>query len=213
MPGTPCFDEEFREKLHALFEWRRDVRHFRSDPVPGEAIERLVHVAALSPSVGYAQPWRFVRVDDAARRTAVIESFERSNVQAQAEYADEDAAKYVRLKLAGLRDAPVHLAAFCDESTQTGKGLGRRTMPEMLAYSATNAIYTIWLAARAEGIGLGWVSILEPGEVKRALEVPDEWKLIAYLCVGYPVEDHDTPELLRAGWESRDERATTLYRR
>ena len=86
-------------------------------------------------------------------------------------------------------------------------------MPEMLAFSAANAVYTFWLAARAHGIGAGWVSILEPDVVSQALDVPQEWKLIAYLCVGYPLEDRDTPELERAGWETRDDRATTLYER
>lgn len=209
----PEFDDAFRAKLHELFEWRRDVRHFRPEPLDDAAIEDLVRVAGLSPSVGYAQPWRFVRVDDAARRQAVAASFERANADALASYDAPDAAKYVRLKLAGLREAPVHLAVFCDDATGAGKGLGRRTMPEMLAYSAANAIYTVWLAARARGIGIGWVSILEPDEVRRALDVPEQWRLIAYLCAGYPQEEHDTPELARAGWERRDERATTLYRR
>ena len=186
---------------------------FPQHPLDDGAIERLVHVAALSPSVGFSQPWRFVRVDDPARRSAVIESFERSNAAALASYGDADAAKYLRLKLAGLREAPVHLAVFCDEATPAGKGLGRATMPETLAYSAANAVYTFWLAARAEGIGAGWVSILEPEIVKGALDVPADWKLVAYLCVGYPVEAHDAPELQRAGWESRDERAVTVYRR
>jgi 5,6-dimethylbenzimidazole synthase len=206
----PQFDDAFRARLHDLFRWRRDVRHFRVDPVPGEAIEALVRETALSPSVGYSQPWRFVRVDTAQRRAAVIASFERANADALSGYSGDDAMKYAALKLAGLRDAPVHLAVFCDESTTTGKGLGRATMPEMLTYSAANAVYTFWLAARARGIGAGWVSILEPEIVTTALEVPAEWKLIAYLCVGYAVEDHDQPELERAGWESRDDRAITL---
>ncbi|MBV8529806.1 MAG: 5,6-dimethylbenzimidazole synthase, partial [Candidatus Eremiobacteraeota bacterium] len=148
MATEPKFDDAFRRKLHQLFEWRRDVRHFRPDPVPGELVEELVHEAALSPSVGFAQPWRFVRVDEPARRQVVIDSFERSNARAIDSYENEDAARYVRLKLAGLREAPVHLAVFCDESTQTGKGLGRQSMPEMLAYSSANAVYTVWLAAR-----------------------------------------------------------------
>jgi 5,6-dimethylbenzimidazole synthase len=207
----PRFDDSFRTRLHDLFRWRRDVRHFRSDPIPNATIEALVQETALSPSVGYSQPWRFVRVDAPERRSAVIESFERANADALRGYAGDDAAKYAALKLAGLRDAPVHLAVFCDASTTTGKGLGRATMPETLAYSAANAVYTFWLAARAHDIGAGWVSILEPERVTDALDVPKEWKLIAYLCVGYPVEDNDSPELERAGWESRDDRAVTLY--
>ncbi|MGA8534693.1 MAG: 5,6-dimethylbenzimidazole synthase [Candidatus Tumulicola sp.] len=211
--NSPQFDEAFRAKLRELFEWRRDVRHFRSDPVDGAVLERLVRTASLAPSVGFSQPWRFVCVDDAARRDAVVASFERANAGALAEYGDDDAARYARLKLAGLREAPVHLAVFNDESTQVGRGLGTRTMPETRAYSTAVAVYTFWLAARAEGIGVGWVSILEPHQVERALDVPAQWTLVAYLCVGYPKEEHDTPELLRAGWEFRDERATTLHRR
>jgi len=209
----PEFDEAFRSKLHDLFAWRRDVRHFLPDPVDDAAIERFVRTAALAPSVGFSQPWRFVRVDDAARRGAVIASFERANAEALAAYPGDESAAYARLKLSGLHDAPVHLAVFCDEATATGKGLGRRTMPETLAYSAVMAVYTFWLAARTEGVGVGWVSILEPDVVRRALEVDAEWRLIAYLCVGYPKESNETPELLRAGWEMRDERAAEIYRR
>ena len=209
----PVFDERFRELLATLFRWRRDVRHFRDDPVDRTTLEELVNVAALSPSVGFAQPWRFVHVEDPQRRHAVTASFERANAGALAGYSGADAAKYASLKLAGLRDAPAHVAVFCDESTATGKGLGRMTMPETLAYSAANAVYTFWLAARARGIGAGWVSILEPELVTHVLDVPSDWKLIAYLCVGYPAEEHDAPELERAGWERRDERARTLYER
>lgn len=209
----PQFDEAFREKLRELLTWRRDVRHFRSDPVDEQLLEGLIEAASLSPSVGYSQPWRFVRVDSPERRAAVIASFERANADALAAYDNDAAARYAHLKLAGLREAPVHLAVFCDDSTTTGKGLGRSTMPEMLAYSAAMAVYTFWLAARAEGIGAGWVSIFEPDVVTGALNVPEGWQLIAYLCVGYPLEEHDTPELERAGWEIRDADSTTIYHR
>ena len=211
--SAPRFDDTFRARLHDLFRWRRDVRHFRPDPLPADALERLVRETALSPSVGYSQPWRFVRVSSPERRAAITDSFERANADALAGYAGNDAKKYATLKLSGLREAPVHLAVFCDESTATGKGLGRATMPETLAYSAANAIYTFWLAARSEGIGAGWVSILEPEVVTKALDVPAQWKLIGYLCVGYPADEFDTPELERAGWERQDERALTLHER
>jgi len=209
----PDFDDAFCDRLAELFRWRRDVRHFRSEPVPRHVLEELVALAALSPSVGFSQPWRFVRVADAARRNAVIASFERANAEALAGYEGTDAAKYATLKLAGLREAPAHLAVFCDTATPRGKGLGRATMPETLAYSAANAVYTLWLAARARGIGVGWVSILEPGVVSRTLDVPGTWNLIAYLCIGYPVAEADSPELERAQWESRDPDSTTLHER
>jgi 5,6-dimethylbenzimidazole synthase len=210
---APDFDEAFRAKLRDLFAWRRDVRHFRSEPIDRVVLERLLRVAALAPSVGFSQPWRFVSVEDPSRRAAAIASFERANADALNAYDESDGARYAKLKLSGMREAPVHLAVFCDCDTPVGKSLGRRTMPETLAYSATMAVYAFWLAARAEGIGVGWVSILEPEVVSAALDVRPEWKLIAYLCVGYAETDDETPELQRAGWETRDERALELYRR
>ncbi len=211
--STHSFDRAFRERLAELFRWRRDVRHFRSDPLDPTTLQTLVREAALSPSVGYSQPWRFVEVRDPARRAAAIDSFSRANGDALRGMSGPDAEKYAALKLSGMREAPTHLAVFCDCGTPSGKGLGRATMPETLAYSAVMAIYTFWLAARAEGIGVGWVSILEPDVVTAALDVPEGWQLIAYLCVGYPEDDHDRPELERVGWESRDERSATLYTR
>ncbi len=197
------FSSEFADELDELLRWRRDVRHFRREPLPDGLLESLLERAALAPSVGYSQPWRFVRVDESERRSAVIASFERANAAALASYHGDDAHHYAQLKLAGLREAPVHLAVFCDEATRTGKGVGRATMPEMLDYSAVMAVFVVWLAARARGIGMGWVSILEPDIVTATLEVPTDWRLIAYLCIGYPTEENDTPELARTGWEHR----------
>ena len=149
-------------------------------------------------------------VESAARRAAVVASFERANADALASYEGERAATYARLKLSGLCEAPVHLAVFCDGETSTGSGLGARTMPETLAYSTAMAIYTFWLAARARGVGVGWVSILEPETVCGALDVPAHWRFVAYLCVGYPSETSVTPELKRVGWEDFDARSTDL---
>ncbi|WP_374468025.1 5,6-dimethylbenzimidazole synthase [Ferrovibrio sp.] len=201
--SPPVFDDAFQDKLKELMAWRRDVRRFRTDPVPGELIARLLEVAALAPSVGNSQPWRFVLVEDATRRQKVIANFEAANAEALADYSGEQARLYASLKLAGLKEAPVHLAVFCDEGTAQGHGLGRRTMPEMLDYSAVMAVYGFWLAARAHGLGVGWVSIFEPEALARDLDVPDDWKLVAYLCVGWPEDEQATPELERAGWEHR----------
>lgn len=199
----PDFDPAFREKLRDLMVWRRDVRHFRSDPVDATLIQHLLEVAALAPSVGNSQPWRFMLVEDTARRAKIIANFEHENAEALGDYKGEQAKLYASLKLAGLKEAPVHLAVFCDEGTDQGHGLGRRTMPEMLDYSSVMAVYGFWLAARAHGIGAGWVSILDPATACRDLEAPPEWRLIAYLCVGYPAEQTDEPELERRGWEHR----------
>jgi 5,6-dimethylbenzimidazole synthase len=211
--AEPVFDAGFREQLETLFQWRRDVRKFRPDPVPPECLARLLEQVALAPSVGYSQPWRFVLVEDPARRRAVRADFLRCNADALADYHGERARLYAGLKLDGLDQAPVHLAVFTDHGTATGHGLGQRTMPETLDYSTVMAIFTLWLAARTHGIGMGWVSILTPDEIARILEVPEGWSLTAYLCLGYPAEETDTPELARAGWERRDAAAATLVRR
>lgn len=201
--GEPDFDARFQEQLLDLFRWRRDVRRFRRDPIPSDALDALLEVATLSPSVGLSQPWRFVKVDDHGRRRAVHACFARCNAEALASYAEDRARQYAALKLAGLQEAPAHLAVFCDDSTQTGHGLGRRTMPETLWYSVVTAIHTLWLAARAQGLGVGWISILDPDELRGVLDVPEAWRFIAYLCIGYPEEATDEPELARAGWERR----------
>ncbi len=161
--APPCFDASFRSLLTELFRWRRDVRRFRCDPVDANVIEELVALATLAPSVGHSQPWRFVSVEDAERRRAVIDNFNRCNAAALASYEGEAAALYARLKLAGLCEAPVHLAVFCEKAPDAGHGLGRMTMPETLAYSVVGAVQNLALAARAHGLGVGWISILDPG--------------------------------------------------
>ncbi len=197
------FDAAFRAEFADLVAWRRDVRRFRNDAVPEETLDALLRLAEFSPSVGNCQPTRFVRVDDDGRRAAVRANFEAANREALGAYHGERAELYAKLKLAGLSEAPVHLAVFCDEATGQGHGLGARTMPETRRYSAVCALYTFWLAARAYGLGVGWVSILDPTTLAETLDVPPDWAFIAYLCVGWPQEENLTPELERAGWQAR----------
>jgi 5,6-dimethylbenzimidazole synthase len=200
---APAFDDAFRAQLFALLAWRRDVRRFRPDPLPEGTLDRLIETACLSPSVGLSQPWRFVTVADACRREAVRSEFRARNAEALAAYAGERAGRYAALKLEGLSEAPDQFAVFCDRTTQVGHGLGRRTMPEMAEYSVVAAISTLWLAARAQGIGMGWISILDPARVTEILEVPPAWRFIGYFCLGYAQREDDRPELERAGWEER----------
>ncbi len=197
------FDAAFEADLDRLFRWRRDVRHFRTAAVDETLFRRVVEAAWLAPSVGLSQPWRFVTVDDAARRAAVRADFQRCNAEALNAQSTDRAAVYARLKLAGLERAPRHLAVFVDPDPAQGGGLGRHTMPETVAYSAVGAIHTVWLAARAAGLGLGWVSILDPTAVACALAVDPGWRFIAYLCIGYPETDSAVPELECEGWERR----------
>ncbi len=207
------FDDAFRQEFEELLAWRRDVRHFRTDPVPDELVEHLLDLTSLAPSVGNAQPWRFVSVDAPERRAAIIVNFQRANEAALSCYEGERAELYAKLKLAGLREAPRHFAIFCDEATPQGQGLGRQTMPETLRYSTVLAIHTLWLAARARGLGLGWVSIIDPMEATKSLEVPAGWSFVAYLCLGYPAEEHIEPELQRRGWQAREKACRQILQR
>ena len=199
----PRFDADFRARLRELFAWRRDVRRFKRDALPAEAIEHLIEIACLSPSVGLSQPWRFVIVDGAAPRSEIRKCFETCNADALATQAPDRAALYARLKLAGLDDAPTQIAVFADHATAQGSGLGRLTMPETIDYSVAIAIHTLWLAARAEGLGVGWVSILDPARMVEILEVPKDWRFVGHLCIGTPQAEDNTPVLEREGWEHR----------
>jgi 5,6-dimethylbenzimidazole synthase len=172
------FGEAFRAQLLSLFVWRRDVRRFSRNSLPENVIERLAGIACLAPSVGLSEPWRFVEVKSTSRRESIRKCFERCNAAALESQSNEKSALYARLKLAGLDDAPCQFAVFADRATTQGHGLGRLTMPETVDFSAVMAIHTFWLAARAEGIGLGWVSILDPETVISILDVPPTWKFI-----------------------------------
>lgn len=186
-----------------MLAWRRDVRHFRRDPLPAGTLEQLLSVVDLAPSVGNAQPWRFVRIVAPPLREAVAAHVDATSDAAAADYNPARAAAYRALKLHGLREAPEIVAVFSHETPAAGHRLGIATMPEMLRYSTAMAIHTLWLAARADGIGIGWVSIVEPGVLRDLLAVPHAWTPIALLCIGYPESDAETPELERRGWQAR----------
>ncbi len=197
------FSPAFQEELEALMRWRRDVRRFRTDPVDEALLADALSAFSLAPSVGLSEPWRLVRVESDAARAKALENYELANAAALSGYSGDKARLYSGLKLSGMRDAPVQLAVFSDEETEKGDGLGRQTMPEMLRYSVVSALMLVWLALRARGLGLGWVSILEPHKLARDLDVPTDWTLVAYLCIGWPEEEGKTPELEKKGWEDR----------
>lgn len=207
------FSAEFAAEFEALLRWRRDVRHFRRTAIPESLLQYLLTMACLAPSVGLSQPWRFVRVVNKDRRLAIQDVFRQCNAAALSSQTAEKAALYARLKLAGLDDAPVQLAVFADSAPVQGGGLGRATMPETVRYSVVTAVHTLWLSARVHGIGVGWVSIIDPEAVKSILEVPKPWQLIAYLCMGYPDGDAQEPLLERAGWERRGNPNGFMYLR
>lgn len=197
------FSTEFQTDLHDLMRWRRDVRRFRPDPVDEAVLRTCLDTFPLAPSVGLSEPWRVIRVTSAAARAAALSNFEAANARALAGYSGEQARLYADLKLSGLREAPVQLAVFCDDATPKGAGLGAATMPEMRRYSVVGAVTQFWLAARARGLGVGWVSILDPDQLCHDLDIDRDWRLVAYLCVGWPEETSLTPELESAGWDTR----------
>ncbi len=199
-----AFPRAFRAELTRLFRLRRDVRHFREDPVPPALLDRCLGAFASAPSVGLSEPWRILSVASPEARQKALANFTASNRAALAGYSGEKARLYASLKLSGMREAPVQLAVFCDETTAKGAGLGATTMPEMRRYSVVAGIMAFWLMARAKGLGVGWVSILDPERLARDLAVDENWRLVAYLCIGWPKAWEERPELEKVGWEERN---------
>ena len=202
-PKDPVFDEAFQVQLETLLAWRRDVRRFRLDPLLNGMIESLISTASFAPSVGNAQPWRFVNVTSPQSREALANHVDATSQRAALACDPARACAYRELKLHGLREAPAVLVIFSDEVPTAGHRLGVAAMPEMLRYSTVMAIHTLWLAARARGIGLGWVSIVETQTVTALLDVPKQWSLIAVLCLGHPEHASTLPELQTKGCQSR----------
>lgn len=194
--------EHHLEALTELLRWRRDVRHFRTDPVPEALLDRLRATMELAPSVGNSRPWRVIRVEAPDLRAAVRADHARCRAAAGAAYDPQSRAAYDRLKLAGLDAAPVQLAVFTEADPPEGRGLGRHTMPGALEQSTAMAVHTLWLAARAQGLGLGMVTILDPARIEALFAVPAGWRFSAYLCIGWPESQDDRPLLHRLDWQA-----------
>lgn len=210
---APIFDPGFREQLDSLLTWRRDIRHFQMRALPEGLLDTLLETACHAPSVGNAQPWRFVRIVSPERRVALIDEVDAQKRTAGERYSGARKALYGRLKLHGLREAPEIVAVFCDTTGEAGHGLGRATMPETLCWSVVTAVHTLWLAARAHGIGLGWVSIIDPARMNALIDVPADWRFVALLCLGYAERESDMPELAEHGWQDRLPPDTTRLER
>jgi 5,6-dimethylbenzimidazole synthase len=206
------FSEEERRGLYrAIFE-RRDVRSFfRPDEIAADVLARLLDAAHHAPSVGFMQPWKFIVIRDQHVRQTIHEIFDRARHAAAQIYTDDRRAVYDTLKLAGILEAPINLCVVCDKATMRGYGLGRQTMPETALYSTVCAVQNLWLAARAEGVGVGWVSILDVDELRGALGIPEGVIPIAYLCLGYVTEFGAQPELEITGWEHRAALADLIH--
>jgi 5,6-dimethylbenzimidazole synthase len=201
-----------REALYKVMRGRRDIRRFRADPIPDEVLRRVLEMAHLAPSVGFMQPWNFLLITSPALRRQVKVLFEETNARELARIEDPvRRALYAELKLEGILEAPLNLAVTCDSRRAAPFVLGRAPMPQTDLFSTCLAIQNLWLAARAEGVGVGWVSILDAPGVARLLGLPAGVQLVAYLCVGYPIEFRPRPMLEEVGWKGRQPLAELVF--
>jgi 5,6-dimethylbenzimidazole synthase len=192
------------EGVYRAIRERRDVRSgFLPEPLADDVLLRLLGAAHSAPSVGLMQPWRFIVIRSPRVRGEVRTLFAQAQQVAAETYEGERGELYRGLKLEGILEAPQNLCIACDPASERGHRLGRHSMPETAIYSAVCAVQNLWLAARAEGIGVGWVSILDPAALKALLGIPPHMVLVAYLCLGYVDEFQPRPELERVGWEQR----------
>lgn len=202
-PPSRAFPEAARRAVYDVIAARRDVRNFRPDPVPDAVLARILDAAHRAASVGYMQPWDFILVRSAERKAAVYELFRRANDRAATRFADDRRTTYLALKLQGVLEAPLSICVTCDTRRGGPHVLGRDTIRETDVYSTCLAVQNLWLAARAEGVGVGWVSIVENVELSALLGLPEGVVPVAFLCVGYPVEFATTPMLAASGWAAR----------
>lgn len=205
-PTSPAgpFSQAERDAVYRAIETRRDVRsQFLPDPIDPDTLNRLLRAAHHAPSVGLMQPWNFLLVRDPAIKSQVAAAFTRANTEAAALFPENRRALYSSLKLAGIEQAPLNLLITCDRTRGGKVGLGRTHAPDMDLYSTVCAVQNLWLAARAEGIGVGWVSIVRDTDLRTIFALPDHIVPVAYLCLGYVAELYDEPELQAKGWANR----------
>lgn len=196
--------EQERDALYKTLFARRDVRrNFRPEPIPEEVLQRILMAAHHAPSVGFMQPWDFVLVEQPETRASIRDGFvEASGIEAEI-FEGERQQLYRSLKLEGITDSAMGIVVTCDSKRMGEQGLGRVLNPEMSLYSTVCAIQNLWLAARAENVGVGWVSILDYEVLRRLLGIPDSVDVIAYLCVGYTDGFAASPDLEQRGWQDR----------
>ena len=201
--SSDTFSDEERSAVYRAIYERRDVRsRFLDKPVPDDVLGRVLDAAHHAPSVGFMQPWDFLLIESPAVRKQIFDHFQRMKDRADI-YTRERQAIYRALKLEGILEAPLNVCITCDRRRHKGQGLGKQSDPMTDLYSSVCAVENFWLAARAESLGVGWVSILDLKMVKQILGIPEEVDLVAYLCVGYVSGFAERPDLEEAGWESR----------
>ncbi len=190
---------------------RRDIRKFRSDPIPSKVLLKILGAAHQAGSVGFMQPWNFILVGDLSIRLKIKELFEVENAKASENYFGERKQLYQSLKLEGILEAPLNICVTCDRMRKGPHVLGRSSVIDTDIYSTCCSIQNLWLAARAEGVGVGWVSILNYDALRKLLMIPENILPVAYLCVGYPVEFREQPLLEEIHWEDRLDLRSLIY--
>ena len=202
-PAGPFSDAERAAVYRAIFQ-RRDVRgQFLPDPIGDEVLARLLQAAHAAPSVGLMQPWNFILIRSPEVRAEIRAAFAQANDEARAMFPAERQALYSELKLEGITESPLNLCITCDRARGGAVVLGRTHDRDTDLYSTVCAVQNLWLAARAEGIGVGWVSIFRDTDLRRILRLPDHVVPVAYLCLGHVRELYDQPELQARGWAAR----------
>jgi 5,6-dimethylbenzimidazole synthase len=203
-PQAQAFSDADRAAVYQAIFSRRDVRgQFLPTPVPDDLLSRVLMAAHHAPSVGFMQPWNFLLVRSDAVKQRVHDVFAKANAEAALMFPHTKREIYSQLKLQGILEAPINLCITCDRSRSGPVVLGRTHMPSMDLYSSVCAVQNLWLAARAEGLGVGWVSIFHEKALQDALGIPQHIVPIAYLCIGYVSHFKDKPELEKAGWLPR----------
>lgn len=202
--GNNAFSETERRGVYRAIHERRDVRsQFLPDPIPLDVLERLLQAAHHAPSVGFMQPWDFIIIESREVRASILALFEQENDKAAERYAGERKNLYRGLKLQGILESPLNLCITCDRRRGGPHVLGRNSIMETDLFSTCLAVQNLWLAARAEGVGVGWVSILDQAQLSTALNLPEHVYPVAYLCLGYVSEFLGQPELEAKGWRER----------
>ncbi|URN17984.1 nicotinate-nucleotide--dimethylbenzimidazole phosphoribosyltransferase, partial [Streptomyces sudanensis] len=203
-PPAPGYADAEREAILRVMRERRDIRNgFRGDPIPHEVLLRVLEAAHTAPSVGHSQPWDFVVIRSAETRRAMHELAQRQREAYARSLPKARAKQFKELKVEAILDTPVNIVVTADPTRGGRHTLGRHTQPQMAPYSSALAVENLWLAARAEGLGVGWVSFFDEREMVRVLGLPEHLEVVAYLCVGYVDEFPEEPELMQAGWSKR----------
>jgi 5,6-dimethylbenzimidazole synthase len=205
------FNEDERAAVYRAIYERRDCRRFLPDPLPDDVLARMLAAAHHAPSVGFMQPWNFLLIRSVEVRARVKSAFERANARAAGMFPGPRGEAYRDLKLEGIVEAPLNLCVTCDRARHGPVVLGRTAQPEMDLYSTVCAVQNLWLAARAEGVGVGWVSIIDPADLRAILALPEPVVPVAYLCLGRVAEFPPVPDLQRLGWLDRIDLAPLVF--